>query len=220
MRRRPPTSSPIENMEKGAAKNQLSRICLLALLSAFFWLLLLYFHFVVLGGSAVDDSSQLHTFSVSSESMNTYPVTALPSNSQSTLIHRPSNAQQTPISQPSNAQPTPVSQPSNAQSMPVVSARPRPKNFPFTKALRTVENKSDPCGGRYIYVHDLPPRFNEDMIKECKSLSRWTNMCKFTTNAGLGPPLENVEGVFSDTGWYATNQFTADVIFRDRKSVV
>ncbi|KAK6164379.1 hypothetical protein DH2020_001243 [Rehmannia glutinosa] len=90
------------------------------------------------------------------------------------------------------------------------------KTYPFMRALRTVDNKSDPCGGRYIYVHDLPPRFNEDMLKECKSLSLWTNMCKFTTNAGLGPPLENLEGVFSNTGWYATNQFAVDVIFNNR----
>ncbi|KAJ6728959.1 EXOSTOSIN HEPARAN SULFATE GLYCOSYLTRANSFERASE -RELATED [Salix viminalis] len=90
------------------------------------------------------------------------------------------------------------------------------EKFPFTRALRTVENKSDPCGGRYIYVHDLPSRFNEDMLKECRSLSLWTNMCKFTTDAGMGPPLENVEGVFSNTGWYATNQFAVDVIFSNR----
>ncbi|CAI0434633.1 unnamed protein product [Linum tenue] len=84
------------------------------------------------------------------------------------------------------------------------------------RALRTVENKTDRCGGRYIYVHDLPSRFNDDMLKECRSLSLWTNMCKFTTNAGMGPPLENVEGVFSNTGWYATNQFAVDVIFSNR----
>ncbi|RWR96078.1 xyloglucan galactosyltransferase MUR3 [Cinnamomum micranthum f. kanehirae] len=90
------------------------------------------------------------------------------------------------------------------------------KNYPFMRALRTVENKSDPCGGRYIYVHDLPPEFNEAMLRECRSLSIWTNMCKFTSNAGLGPPLENEEGVFSNTGWYATNQFAVDVIFSNR----
>ncbi|KAL3647689.1 Xyloglucan galactosyltransferase mur3 [Castilleja foliolosa] len=89
-------------------------------------------------------------------------------------------------------------------------------HYPFTRALRTVDNKSDPCGGKYIYVHALPPKFNEDMLKECKSLSLWTNMCKFTTNSGLGPPLENLEGVFSETGWYATNQFAVDVIFNNR----
>eukprot|EP01018_Ginkgo_biloba_P021509 Gb_29767 [translate_table: standard] len=91
---------------------------------------------------------------------------------------------------------------------------PPPK--PFLKAMKTAENKSDPCGGRYIYVHDLPSRFNEDMLRECRRLSLWTNMCKFTSNAGLGPHLENTEGVFSNTGWFATNQFAVDVIFRNR----
>ncbi|XP_057535844.1 xyloglucan galactosyltransferase MUR3-like [Amaranthus tricolor] len=98
----------------------------------------------------------------------------------------------------------------------VLPTQDEPQEFPFMRALRTVENSSDPCGGKYIYVHDLPSRFNGDMLKECRSLSLWTNMCKFTTNAGLGPPLENVAGVFSNTGWYATNQFAVDVIFNNR----
>ncbi|CAA6673923.1 unnamed protein product [Spirodela intermedia] len=46
------------------------------------------------------------------------------------------------------------------------------KTFPFT----------DPCGGRYIYVHELPPRFNDDMLKECKRPQ------------GPRSPLENIEG--------------------------
>ncbi|PWA40789.1 exostosin family protein [Artemisia annua] len=88
--------------------------------------------------------------------------------------------------------------------------------FPFMKAMRSVENKSDPCGGRYIYIHNLPPRFNEDMVKECGSINKWFDMCEFTTNNGLGPVLNNMEGVFSNNGWYATNQFTVDVIFNYR----
>ncbi|KAJ3690017.1 hypothetical protein LUZ61_019181 [Rhynchospora tenuis] len=91
-----------------------------------------------------------------------------------------------------------------------------PKNFALEKALRTAENQSDPCGGRYIYVHNLPSRFNDDMLRDCKKLSLWTNMCKFMINDGLGPPLDNSGGVFSDTGWYATNQFAVDVIFNNR----
>lgn len=215
MRRRSPTSSPAENMEKGAAKNHRSRICMLASLSAFFWLLLLYFHFVILGGNTVDDSSLVDRISASSESINTHP-----SDSQSTPISRRNNAQPDPVSPRSNAQSIPMSRPSNARPMPAnpppTITEPKAENFPFLRALRTTENKSDPCGGRYIYVHDLPPRFNEDMLKECKSLNIWANMCKFTTNCGLGPPLENVEGVFSDSGWYATNQFAVDLIFTNR----
>ncbi|GFZ17649.1 exostosin family protein [Actinidia rufa] len=195
MKRRSPTSSPLEEMEKGAAKKQ-ARLCLLALLSVFLWFFLLYFHFIVLGDSTVDPA-QLKPISVGSESINTRSASSHVSNSQSI------------INQPSNAQPIPISHPST-------NAHHKSENFLFMRALRTLENKNDPCGGRYIYVHDLPPRFNEDMLKECRSLSLWTNMCKFTTNAGLGPPLENVEGVFSNTGWYATNQFAVDVIFNNR----
>ncbi|KAL7172661.1 hypothetical protein ACSBR2_032191 [Camellia fascicularis] len=231
MRRRSPTSSPVDHMEKGTGKNQQSRLCLLALLSAFFWFLLLYFHFVVLGGSTVSDLAQLNSISVISESLNTQSVSASLRNPQSTPISHPNDAQPTPVTRPSNAQSSPISRPSNAQpssishssnaqptpvSHPATTTQPKSQNFPFIRALRTKENKSDPCGGRYIYVHDLPPRFNEDMLKECRSLSLWTNMCKFTTNAGLGPPLENVEGVFSDSGWYATNQFAVDVVFSNR----
>ncbi|KAK1412637.1 hypothetical protein QVD17_34044 [Tagetes erecta] len=88
--------------------------------------------------------------------------------------------------------------------------------YPFMKAMRTADNKSDPCGGRYVYVYDLPSRFSEDMMKECGSINKWFDMCKFVSNLGLGPPLNNTEGVFSDEGWYATNQFTVDVIFYNR----
>ncbi|KAK8937165.1 Xyloglucan galactosyltransferase KATAMARI1 [Platanthera zijinensis] len=87
---------------------------------------------------------------------------------------------------------------------------------PSMLAIRSAEKRSDPCAGRYIYVHDLPPRFNEDMLRDCRKLSLWTNMCKFTSNAGLGPPLDNIDRVFSNTGWYATNQFAVDVIFSNR----
>ncbi|KAG6437918.1 hypothetical protein SASPL_102849 [Salvia splendens] len=201
MRRRSAAGVPlVDLMEKRHGRMHYSRLCLLAALSAFFWLCLLYFHFMVIGNDGIADSSpRLEHFSINAKSVNTLPVNPNPSPvSRSTgilkdragdqeksnnVIHRPQEERQT---------------------------------YSFVRALRTVENKSDPCGGRYIYVHDLPSRFNEDMLKECRSLSLWTNMCKFTTNAGLGPPLENVEGVFSNTGWYATNQFAVDVIFSNR----
>lgn len=210
MRRRSPTNVSSELMEKGGGKNQHNRLCLLASLSAFFWILLLYFHFVVLAGSTVDKSVKLDPTPLNPESKSPAfvtdnrlpdnPLKGSPSGSASETI--PSNAT------PSSTETTPLKTTSTSSQ--------KIEKFPFTRALRTVENKSDPCGGRYIYVHDLPSRFNEDMLKECRSLSLWTNMCKFTTNAGMGPPLENVEGVFSNTGWYATNQFAVDVIFSNR----
>ncbi|KAA8543427.1 hypothetical protein F0562_021078 [Nyssa sinensis] len=230
MRRRSPTSSPSDHMEKGV-KNQQSRICLLASLAAFFWFLLLYFHFAVLGGSTVDDSTQLNPISVNIALTNARSTNTQPRNAEAPPIGRPmtnspptnaesGNTQPPPIGRPMTTSPPTSAESGNTQpppiSRPVTNIGRKSDKYPFMRALRTIENKSDPCGGRYIFVHDLPPRFNEDMLKECKSLSLWTNMCKFTTNAGLGPPLENVEGVFSNTGWYATNQFAVDVIFSNR----
>jgi hypothetical protein len=224
-------------MEKGTGRTQHSRLCLLASLAAFFWLSLLYFHFFILGGGNNGvDSAQLDI--VSARSQQTFvnkPITTrnpivdiLPepiSLATDVSIAPPSIPVQKPrekeISHSSDSE-SQTEIPDDSSSKPKVPSETKTntqheqESFPFMRALRTAENKSDPCGGRYIYVHDLPPRFNEDMLKECRSLSLWTNMCKFTTNAGLGPPLENIEGVFSNTGWYATNQFAVDVIFGNR----
>ncbi|XP_050367192.1 xyloglucan galactosyltransferase MUR3 [Argentina anserina] len=220
MRRRSPTNFPSEQMEKGAGKNQNTRICFLASLSVFFWMLLLYFHFIVLGSSTstVDQSGKLEVGPMYSDSQ---PILVTPQMEKPTTEPEPKPKKPIPvISEPV------VKNVEKKEAKPAVTRKIGPlvettesgegEKYPFTRALRTVENKSDPCGGRYIYVHDLPPRFNEDMLKECRSLSLWTNMCKFTTNAGLGPPLENVEGVFENTSWYATNQFAVDVIFTNR----
>lgn len=185
-------------MEKGQGKYQHSRLCLLVSLSALFWLCLLYFHFVVLGSGrrSPDEDLLLPTISLNTGSQ-------LPDHLPVSRPIAPGGSNHGGIG---NAIP----------SAEISSHDHKVEKYPFMRALRTAENKSDPCGGRYIYTHDLPSKFNEDMLKECKSLSLWTNMCKFTSNAGLGPPLENVEGVFSNTGWYATNQFAVDVIFNNR----
>lgn len=228
MRRRQAAALQLgELMEKGQGKNHHSRVCLLASLSAFFWLCLLYFHFAVLGGGGggTDASPQLDPISLTVESKKTLPVNPNPS---PVILPVPIDHPEVDIERErerifdnSSKDESPDQVKQSKSKPPPVRTKNKDGNkiqqtYPFMRALRTIDNKSDPCGGRYIYVHDLPPSFNEDMLKECKSLSLWTNMCKFTTNAGLGPPLENTEGVFSNTGWYATNQFAVDVIFSNR----
>ncbi|KAK2995936.1 hypothetical protein RJ640_003728 [Escallonia rubra] len=81
------------------------------------------------------------------------------------------------------------------------------------------ENGNEPkesCAGRYIYVHDLPTQFNDDLVKQCKSLSRWSDMCQYMINMGLGPDLGNPQRVFLPTGWFSTNQFSLELIFHNR----
>ncbi|KAL3518180.1 hypothetical protein ACH5RR_020769 [Cinchona calisaya] len=84
--------------------------------------------------------------------------------------------------------------------------------------IKNKENgkQQDSCRGRYIYVHELPSRFNDDLIKQCKSLNKWNDMCQYLVNNGLGSELGNPGRIFSRTGWFNTNQFSLELIFHNR----
>ncbi|XP_021745678.1 xyloglucan galactosyltransferase KATAMARI1 homolog [Chenopodium quinoa] len=69
--------------------------------------------------------------------------------------------------------------------------------------------KQDPCSGRYIYMHDLPPRFNQNLLKNCHTLVKWYNFCPYVKNDGLGPRINK-------NSWYHTDQFMLSVIFHNR----
>jgi len=62
----------------------------------------------------------------------------------------------------------------------------------------------------------VPRRYNVDLLRDCKALDLWMDMCQYVRNSGLGPKLQNSDGVFSDYGWFATNQFLLEVIFHNR----
>ncbi|XP_010278957.1 PREDICTED: xyloglucan galactosyltransferase MUR3-like [Nelumbo nucifera] len=89
-----------------------------------------------------------------------------------------------------------------------------------SSATNTIDNgslaDSNSCSGRYIHMYDLPIRFNDDVIKDCRSLNVWYDMCRPLTNRGLGPQLINCNKVFSDKGWYETDQFMLEIIFHER----
>ena len=81
-----------------------------------------------------------------------------------------------------------------------------------------VETEVDSCLGRYIFVHDLPSRFNNDLVKNCRLLTRGTdkNMCPYLDNLGFGPQIENPENVLLNSSWFLTNQFSLEVIFHNK----
>ncbi|KAL5716733.1 Exostosin [Ranunculus cassubicifolius] len=83
--------------------------------------------------------------------------------------------------------------------------------FKENRVVETIEEViPDPCSGRYVYVQNLPSRFNTDFLKHCKTLNLWTDMCPHFSNEGYGPKIEGSKG------WFATNQFALDVIFHNR----
>ncbi|KHN13839.1 Xyloglucan galactosyltransferase KATAMARI1 [Glycine soja] len=75
----------------------------------------------------------------------------------------------------------------------------------------------DSCSGQYIYVYDLASRFNEDLLKGCHSLRKSIDMCLYMSNLGLGPKVieKSKEKVLLKESWYATNQFSLEVIFHN-----
>lgn len=78
------------------------------------------------------------------------------------------------------------------------------------------ESDSISCSGKYIYVHNIPRKFNQDLLDNCQSLSFWTDMCECASNFGLGASLPSNDKLYSRTGWFATNQFLLEVIFHNR----
>ncbi|XP_050235759.1 probable xyloglucan galactosyltransferase GT14 [Mercurialis annua] len=80
------------------------------------------------------------------------------------------------------------------------------------------KNSDESCSGRYIYVHDLPQRFNDDILENCSTLYRFYNMCPFLKNSGFGVQVVGNYPDGEDLGqnWFATNQFSLEIIFRTR----
>lgn len=136
MRRRSAATVPFEQMDKGTGKNQHNRLCLLASLSAFFWILLLYVHFVVLGSDTVDESVKLDAHPLNPESKTPVFVT----DARLTITR----SKTTPMIDAS------------LRNSPSSNSVQKTETFPFVRALRTIDNKSDPCGGKYIYVQINP----------------------------------------------------------------
>lgn len=72
------------------------------------------------------------------------------------------------------------------------------------------------CKDRYVYIHSVSKELNEQILTDCHLLKEWTNMCVALSNSGLGPAIDNDDGIFTSTGWYNTHQFALEAIFHNR----
>lgn len=64
------------------------------------------------------------------------------------------------------------------------------------------------CAGRYIFVHKLPDRFNVGLLRQCRNLSVWTDMCYYVSNSGIGHPLPHSDTtLIPTTAWYAASLY-------------
>ncbi|ONI07069.1 hypothetical protein PRUPE_5G098300 [Prunus persica] len=73
------------------------------------------------------------------------------------------------------------------------------------------ENKQAECGGRGVYVYDLPSKFNKDLVGQCTDMVPWMDFCKYFKNEALGEPIPKL-----GNGWYQTHQYSLEPIFHQR----
>ena len=67
------------------------------------------------------------------------------------------------------------------------------------------------CGGRGVFVYDLPPKFNKDLFSRCSDILPWASLCDDFYNEGMGQPVPEL-----GEGWYATYMFSLEIIFHSR----
>ncbi|XP_072986709.1 xyloglucan galactosyltransferase XLT2-like [Typha latifolia] len=74
------------------------------------------------------------------------------------------------------------------------------------------------CELGMVYVYDLPPLFNRDLLAACDALNPWSSFCPALSNSGFGHSAD-VAGVVPASllpSWFSTDQFAAEVIFHSR----
>jgi hypothetical protein len=78
------------------------------------------------------------------------------------------------------------------------------------------------CKTGLIYVYDLPPEFNHDLVARCDRLWPWYSFCPYLSNGGMGRPASTVpafSSVVPNTTlprWYNTDQFPLEIIIHRR----
>jgi len=96
----------------------------------------------------------------------------------------------------------------------------------FLPATPSAAAAPSSCEGRYVYMLDVPSRF--DVLSGCvegsPAFQDEHGVCSLMVNAGMGPVLPPAAGNGSDgdtglvpnTGWYNTNQYALEVIAHNR----
>jgi hypothetical protein len=77
------------------------------------------------------------------------------------------------------------------------------------------------CGNSLVYVYDLPPVFNQELLGLCDALAPWYSLCPYLANDGLGLPAggTNLSEVLPPEllpSWYASDQFALEHIVHRR----
>ncbi|KAI3462718.1 hypothetical protein Pfo_019381 [Paulownia fortunei] len=78
--------------------------------------------------------------------------------------------------------------------------------------------ESKKCEHGLVYVYELPPMFNKELLDNCRDLDPWHSRCNAISNDGLGPRATGISGVPENLSpaWYWTDMFAGEVIYHAR----
>ncbi|XP_057952180.1 xyloglucan galactosyltransferase XLT2 [Malania oleifera] len=75
------------------------------------------------------------------------------------------------------------------------------------------------CPYGRVYVYDLPPIFNSELIQSCDKLSPWGSRCDALSNDGFGRQAMGLDGIVPESlapAWFWTDQFASEIIYHNR----
>uniref|UniRef100_A0A0D9W8F7 Exostosin GT47 domain-containing protein n=1 Tax=Leersia perrieri TaxID=77586 RepID=A0A0D9W8F7_9ORYZ len=95
-----------------------------------------------------------------------------------------------------------------------------------SEAPRRDAEDSGCAGGGLVYVYELPPVFNEDLLSMCGVLAPMYSLCPYLANDGLGFPVPAAKGAANLSteilpaelagSWYSSDQFALEHIVHRR----
>ncbi|KAG9455281.1 hypothetical protein H6P81_008185 [Aristolochia fimbriata] len=71
--------------------------------------------------------------------------------------------------------------------------------------------RSSSCDGRGVFVYNLPPKFNTDLVRQCWNLLSWVDFCAYLTNDAMGDPIPEL-----CKGRYNNHQYSLEPVFHSR----
>ncbi|KAI5660611.1 hypothetical protein M9H77_19934 [Catharanthus roseus] len=90
------------------------------------------------------------------------------------------------------------------------------KQFP---AVPSDDNNQIKCDLGKVFVYDLPPIFNKELLDKCHDLDPWSSKCDAISNGGFGPKAIGLQGIVPmnlTPSWYWTDMYSAEVIYHVR----
>ncbi|XP_051142914.1 xyloglucan galactosyltransferase XLT2 [Andrographis paniculata] len=108
------------------------------------------------------------------------------------------------------------------------SSRPAPalRNDPITSEESSIDGNSKAhainrnCPYGEVYVYELPPQFNSEIVKNCHNINPWSSRCDALSNAGFGRTaaleISRIVPTNVSSAWFWTDQFSLEPIYHRR----